>query len=247
MGQRERAITILGSGTCQLEPHRAASSVLIEMGETRVVYDMGRSVSNRLVEAGLMQDDIQHIIISHFHVDHFSDLGPFLQAACWSRVDPRTKDLNIYGPPGMKDIFNTICKLYTPEALLAEDRFTVNIFELDTGSHEVAGLNFDYVHLPPANNHGLRFEFEGQQIAITGDSHFHQEEVEFMKTVDIAVIDSGHLEDGEIVDLAAKSNPKTIYCSHLYRELELEVLQSEASSKGFTGVFKRAKDLERIL
>ena len=66
-------LVILGTGTCQLEPNRMASSVLVQLPEAQFVFDMGRGISLRLVEVGLRQDDIEHVVLSHFHADHIGD------------------------------------------------------------------------------------------------------------------------------------------------------------------------------
>ena len=58
------------------------------------------------------------------------------------------------------------------------------------------------------------------QNAITGDSYFHEAEIDFLRDVDMAIIDSGYIEDQEIVQLAVLSRARTIVCLHLYREID---------------------------
>ena len=53
--------------------------------------------------------------------------------------------------------------------------------------------------------------------------------------MDVAVIDSGHLNDEQIADLAAGSQAKVMICSHLYRELNAERLYAAAKDKGYAG------------
>lgn len=96
----QNRLIILGTGTCQIQKERMASSVLLDLGKSKVVYDFGRGVCQRITEAGYKISDIDHIILSHFHPDHFSDLIPFLHASSFSKVEPRRHDLNIYGPAG---------------------------------------------------------------------------------------------------------------------------------------------------
>src|SRR5215472_9523073 len=98
------SLTLLGTGTCQIEHERRASSVLLELDQTYVLFDCGHGVVQRLLEAGVRHNQLQHIVLSHFHPDHVSDLVPFLQAGAWSRDDPRTTDVHIYGPVGVKKL-----------------------------------------------------------------------------------------------------------------------------------------------
>ena len=83
-------LVLLGTGTCQLEDGRAASSVLVELDGLRLLFDCGRGIAARLAELGYRQDQLRHVVVSHFHADHVSDLIPLLQAGSWSRSDPRS-------------------------------------------------------------------------------------------------------------------------------------------------------------
>ena len=78
---------------------------------------------------------------------------------------------------------------------------------------------------------------------MTGDSYFHQEEIAFLSNVDLAIIDSGHIEDAEIVQLAAATQAKTIVCSHLYREIDAPRLQALAEKDGYEGTLIVGRDL----
>lgn len=235
-------ITLLGTGTNQLQTHRMASSVLVEFGDLKLVYDIGRGVSMRLVEAGMKQDDLQHIILSHFHPDHWSDIVPYLHAASWSKIDPRHSDLNIYGPPGVKRLMEKILGLTGPNELTRE-HFHVVVHEIEADQFSIGNNKFAYIELPPAGNHGLKFEANGMKYAFTGDSDVHDQEVSFLKDVDVAVIDSGHPSDEEVVDLAVRTEARMIVCSHLYRELSAEELNKAAKAKGYIGKLVVGKDL----
>jgi len=236
-------LVILGTGTCQIQPHRMASSVLLQLGGTNILFDIGRGSANRLVEYGLTNDDIEHIVLSHFHPDHISDLIPFLHAACWSRTDPRSKDLTIYGPKGLKNQVMRLLSLF-PDDNITSERFEVKLCECLEPSLTIAGQQFEFRSLPPAGNHGFRFSWNDKVYAITGDSAYHEAEVEFLRGCDLAVIDSGHLSDDEIVELAARTQVPRIICSHLYRELNVETLTEHARRKGFEGELLLPEDLQ---
>lgn len=238
---RERLL-LLGTGTCQLQTHRRASAVLIELGDLRLVFDLGRGVADRLAEVGLRQDDVEHIVFSHFHPDHLSDLIPFLQAASWSRDDPRSVDLHLYGPPGLEVQMMRLLSLFE-HGVLVRETFRVHLHEIAGQRFEIAGRHFDFGDLPPAGNRGLKFEHRGRVYALTGDSYFHDQEIAFLKGADLAIIDAGHLEDEEILDLAAATGVGRLVCSHLYRELDHDTLAAEASRRGFSGQLIVGEDL----
>jgi ribonuclease BN (tRNA processing enzyme) len=235
-------LTLLGTGTCQIELARRASSVLLELDQTCILFDCGHGVVQRLLEAGIRHDQVQHIVLSHFHPDHVSDLIPFLQAGAWSRRDRRTSDVHIYGPAGVHEVINGLMQLFKPTSFQQPD-YRVVVHELAAGPYKIDGLLFEAASLPPAGNHGLRFRWHERRYALTGDSYFHAEEIAFLKNVDLAVIDAGHIEDDEIVELAVQSQPRQLVCSHLYREIDAHKLQQQAQQKGYTGTILVGRDL----
>jgi ribonuclease BN (tRNA processing enzyme) len=235
-------LTLLGTGTCQIEFERRASSVLLELDHSYILFVCGHGVLQRLLEAGVRHSQVQHIVLSHFHPDHVSDLIPFMQAGAWSRRDPRTSDLHIYGPPGVHELLNHLMDAFRPSSF-SQPSYTIEVHEIREGSLVIAGHQVEFMSLPPAGNHGLRFEWRGKRYAITGDSSFHEQEIAFLRDVDLAIIDSGHLEDHEIVELAAASQARHIVCSHLYREINAMKLQKLAMAQGYTGEISVGYDL----
>ncbi len=236
------SLTLLGTGTCQIEHERRASSVLLELDGTHILFDCGHGVVQRLLEVGVQHTELQHIVFSHFHADHISDIIPFLQTGAFSRRNPRTSDVHIYGPVGVQAIMNGLLQVFGPAAL-QQPTYKIVMHEIPTGSFKIAAHRFDFISLPPAGNHGLRFVWHGKRYAITGDSYFHAEEIEFLRDIDLAVIDSGHISDEEIVQLASSSRAKTIICSHLYREIDARHLQVLAGEQGYAGTILVGRDL----
>ncbi len=236
-------IVLLGTGTCQLQSHRMASSALIELDDLRLVYDFGRGIANRTVEFGLKQDDLEHIVLSHYHPDHFSDLIPYLQAACWSQIDPRGKDLHIYGPIGLEVHLMRLLGLFGPDTLVRRELFRVHLHEIRGDELTIGNHTFGFADLPPADNRGLKLHRGGRAYAFTGDSNFHRQEVDFLNDVDLAVIDAGHLTDEDILELATETQVPRIVCSHLYRETDEEEINRRARARGYTGRLIVGRDL----
>jgi len=228
------SLTLLGTGTCQIELERRASSILLELDGTYMLFDCGHGTLQRLLEVGVQHNQVHHIILSHFHPDHVSDLIPFMQAGAWSRQNPRTQDLHIYGPPGVERMIGGLMTLFG-ESSFKQPTYAIHVYEFTAGMYTIGSFPVEAVSLPPAGNHGLRFSWHNKRYALTGDSYFHDEEITFLTEVDLAIIDSGHIEDHEIIQLAVQSQAKTLVCSHLYRELDTRLLQKEAMEQGYQG------------
>lgn len=236
------SLTLLGTGTCQIECERRASSVLLELDGMPILFDCGHGIVQRLLEVGLQQNQVNSIVLSHFHPDHVSDLVPLLHAGAWSKRHPRKSDLHIYGPVGLQNLIQGLVNIFGEHSFKQPD-YSIVLHELTQEHFLIGPYRFDSVSLPPAGNRGLRFIWNGKHYAITGDSYFHDEEIAFLKNVDLAIIDSGHIEDEEIVRLAAASQARTIVCSHLYRELNEQQLQVMAEGAGYKGTLIVGRDL----
>jgi len=132
-------ITLLGTGTCQIEAERRASSVLLDLDDTYILFDCGHGVAQRLLEAGVRHHQLQHIVLSHFHPDHVSDIVPLLQAGAWSQRDPRTTDIHIYGPPGLQKIIDGLLQIFGPRAL-QQPSYNIVVHEVTQQHFEIGAI-----------------------------------------------------------------------------------------------------------
>ena len=164
-------------------------------------------------------------------------------AGAWSRIDPRARDLHIYGPTGLEVQLMRLLSLFGTDVLVRE-HYRVVLHEIRGNRLTIEGQDFIYADLPPADNHGLKWSSESHTYALTGDSFYHQQEVDFLRGVDLAVIDSGHLSDEEIIDLAARTQASRIVLSHFYRELDLDELNRRARERDYAGRLELGDDLD---
>jgi ribonuclease BN (tRNA processing enzyme) len=82
----------------------------------------------------------------------------------------------------------------------------------------------------------------GLTYALTGDSHYHDAEIDFLRGVDVAIIDAGHIGSAAIVELCQRTQVQRMICSHIYEELDHPSLLQQASSLGYTGKLEIAYD-----
>ncbi|GCE19815.1 MBL fold metallo-hydrolase [Dictyobacter kobayashii] len=134
-----------------------------------------------------------------------------------------------------------LMQLFGPRSF-QQPHYQVRVHEITEDQFSIGDYHFDFLSLPPAGNHGLRFQWGGQTYAITGDSHFHAEEIELLTHSDLAIIDAGHISDAEIVELAVTTQARRIICSHLYRTLDGPQLQQQARQRGYQGTIQVGYD-----
>jgi ribonuclease BN (tRNA processing enzyme) len=235
-------IILLGTGTSQITLERRASSVLIGLDDTKILFDCGHGVLQRLLEIGVHPNDINHIILSHFHPDHVSDLIPFFHTGAKAKYNPRTTDLHVYGPVGVRSFIDKVENLFKPYTFRLPS-YDIIVHEIGEEDFRIGPYSFDFVSLPHEGNHGLRFTWKGRSFAITGDSYFHDQEIDFLRNVDLAIIDAGHLEEDKIVELSVASQAKFIICSHIYGDIDRSRLQALARANGYQGTIVVGRDL----
>ena len=91
-------LQVLGSGGPELDDKRASSGYLIwKDGKARVLVDMGAGSLLRFEQSGAALNDLDVILMSHFHVDHSNDLPALIKASYFTG---RQRHLPLYGPTG---------------------------------------------------------------------------------------------------------------------------------------------------
>src|SRR4051812_17879487 len=102
----------LGTGTVALSPARGCAGYLVEADGIRLLIDCGSGVTRRLAELGVAWQSITHIAITHFHLDHYSDLPTLLYAFRHGMLPVRSAPLEIIGPAGTKELFDRLATVY---------------------------------------------------------------------------------------------------------------------------------------
>ena len=93
-------LTILGSGSPEAYARRASSGYLVEIGDTKILFDCGGGVVDRLLKAGFIPSDVDFLFFSHLHSDHMMDYGRLVHAA-WEEAG---KVIRVFGPAPIGEI-----------------------------------------------------------------------------------------------------------------------------------------------
>ena len=92
-------ITVLGKSPAWQDAGGACSGYLVQEGETTVLLDCGGGVFGKLREH-IDYTDVDAVVISHVHADHFIDLVPYSYALL---LTPRQQPVPVAGHPGTDD------------------------------------------------------------------------------------------------------------------------------------------------
>lgn len=121
-------LTVLGKSPSWQDAGGACSGYLVEDGDTAVLIDCGNGVFSKL---RLHRDytEVDAVVLSHLHADHFLDLVPFAYALTYAprqqpvpvHVWPGTDNParpNLYAPPGARGVFRRVVGAWGNEDLI---------------------------------------------------------------------------------------------------------------------------------
>src|SRR5699024_10635510 len=94
-------ITFLGTGLPIPNTNRAGQGILISHEGVNVLFDVGLGVNRRIMEANIKHNDINHLVLTHLHWDHFGDYDALVQTGF---VTDRQEPLQVFGPHGTKEV-----------------------------------------------------------------------------------------------------------------------------------------------
>jgi len=91
----------VGTGTVAPSATRTSACHWLSRGNLKILLDCGPGALHRLAEFGLPWHQVTHVVLSHFHPDHWGELPMLVYALKYTTVPSRTEPLVILGPPGV--------------------------------------------------------------------------------------------------------------------------------------------------
>src|SRR5262245_12324718 len=124
-------VTVVGSGDAFGSGGRVNTCFYIESAKGRLLIDCGASSLVGLKAHGLDPNDVDGIVLSHLHGDHFGAL-PFLllDAQFLAR---RERPLLIAGPPGTRARLDAALEVFFPKSTTNKWRFSWDVMEIEVG------------------------------------------------------------------------------------------------------------------
>lgn len=244
-------LTVLGCSGTHPGPQRACSSYLVESTGYRLLLDCGNgSLSNLQRRCDIA--DIDAIVISHLHPDHFADLYGLHYALRFHSDGPRS--VPVYAPQGSAGHIGRL--LDDTEAFRSTCRFTVasagDVLELGPFRVTLHAANHPVETLAP------RIEAGGRVIAYTGDSAPTDRLHEAARDADVLLADATwleaqrplpsdvHMTAHEAGAMAAAAAVRRLVTTHVYPGNDPVAAAAEAA-RAFDGDVTPAHDLLEIV
>jgi len=167
-------IHFLGTGDNFGSGGRFQACIHVEAGATRFMLDCGASSLIPMKRAGIRSDEIDVILISHLHGDHFGGIPFFILDA--QLISCREVPLVIAGPPGLTQRVREAMEIFYPGSFGIERKFAVEYVEMiEDETRQVGGLTIlpvRVIHGSGAPSYALRIECAGKIIAYSGDTEW---------------------------------------------------------------------------
>jgi len=165
------ALRFVGSGDAFGSGGRLQTCMHLSGGDGAVLIDCGTSSLIGMKRDRVDPGEVDAVLVSHLHVDHFGGVPFLILDAQFSR---RTRPLLIAGPPGVRDRVEAVMELFFPGSLAVQRKFSVEFVELEPRALTRVGPTsvtaFPVVHPSGAPPHALRVEYGDRIIAYSGDT-----------------------------------------------------------------------------
>jgi ribonuclease BN (tRNA processing enzyme) len=171
-------LQFIGSGDAFGSGGRLNTCFHVTGDQVNFLIDCGASSLIGLKREAIRRNDIQFILLTHFHADHFGGLPFFIiDAQLFSK---RNQPLTIVGPPGLVQRYEQAMEFSFPGSSKTKQKFDLSFIELKPKEEaQVAGVRvrpFQALHGDPGGPFfSYRLEAENRTLAYTGDTEWTEE------------------------------------------------------------------------
>ena len=216
-------IYFLGSGTAVPSKQHAPAGLIVIASGQRLLLDIGPGTLTRLDLAGITYDQIDHLLLTHFHPDHTLDLATLLQVFNYAPEAERTMPFPITGCRGSEDFIRRMLSLY-PE--LTPLSYKLNIQEVFRGQFSFGNLKVKAAptgHTPESV--AYRIEDAEHSLVYSGDAAPHGELVQLAQGADLLICECSfpagwktedHLNAEMVGIIAREAGVKSLILTHFY-------------------------------
>jgi ribonuclease Z len=177
-------LVLCGTGTAIADPHRAGPCTAIVAGGRVFIVDIGPGGSKGADLSGVPLAGLQAVLLTTFLSEDLSDLGDVMTRS-W--IAGRPSRLQVYGPPGTRDIVHDLGDLYRRDVAMRTSRHDPAMLRPDLAGAEARefaiepdgaalvldedGLRitaFSVAVVGGVPTVGYRFDYRGRAIVIGG-------------------------------------------------------------------------------
>lgn len=206
-----------------------------------------------MCEAGIDANDIDIILLTHFHPDHVSDLVAFLFASNYSFGPVREQFFHLVGPEGLEQYYAGLVGVYGDWIVPRGNRLITK--ELSARTHDGITLRGAHIRSVPSDHVSpslsYRIQAEERSVTISGDTDFSEQLVELAEGTDLLITECalpegmkvpGHLVPSEAGRIASSAHVGKLVLTHFYPPCDEVDIVAQAAQR-FGGQIVKASDL----
>ncbi len=203
-------LRIIGCGDAFCTGGRHQTCFQLGVREQSMLIDFGASALAPLRQAVPDLNQIDQILISHLHGDHFGGLPFFLLDAQFA--SRRQRPLTIAGPPGIRDRITETIELLFPNLIDIDWRFPLTFVEFQPGIiqkfENVKVKPYKVDHPKPSPALAFRLEFSGKVFAFSGDTSWTDTLIDLAHNADLFICECHSYEPNNFGHLDWKTLDK---------------------------------------
>ena len=194
------AVTVLGAGDAFASGGRFQAGYVIESGGSRILMEAGPTLLPALKRSRIDAADLDFVLISHLHGDHFAGLPFLMLEYMWE--SPRKRMLTIAGPRRLEQrtraLFHNMYPGMNTHPLMRKIRF----LELEVGRTARVGAarvsTIRTPHTKPDISLALRVNIGGKSLAFSGDTGWTDELPGFSAGADLFLCECTYFESAHL-------------------------------------------------
>jgi len=248
-------LVTVGTGTVAPSAQRTAACNWVNHGELRILLDCGAGALHRLAEFGLPWQQITHVVLTHFHPDHFGELPMLVFALRHTAEPPRKDPLVILGPAGTVRLVKALAQGFGP--WLLDPGFPIAVLDVRDGepfplNAEVSLETCRVPHTPESV--AVSISAPEGRLVYTGDTGPSPELAHWATGCDLLLAECSlpeslaidiHLTPAQAGDLARQAATRRLVLTHFYPPVETSD-PARVAAQQFKGPIVAARDGDRF-
>jgi ribonuclease BN (tRNA processing enzyme) len=223
-------LIVLGSGGGWARAGGAACGYLVRHGDYTLWLDAGTGTMGQLQKHCALRD-VDGVVVSHRHFDHFLDLYPYYLALAF---DPeRSGRIPLFAPPGM---FEHALQIEDDLPDVFDSRVVEPGHAFDAGPFRITTKRMAH----PVPTLGMRIEAGGSTLAYSADTGPCDELVSVARGAELLLSEATWLQPGdrwggihltaeEAGQHAARAGAGTLILTHIWPALDREASREQAA------------------